>query len=91
MPSLVPVEVEMVRWPDESERVERLRSRGVPRLLLLDAEIAPPPPTDCLEDWIRMPAVEGDIAARTAALGQRAAHTVGQPEDTVVQNSTRGA
>jgi DNA-binding response OmpR family regulator len=65
------VEVEMVRWPDERERVERLRSRGVPRLLLLDAEVAPPGPTDCLEDWIRLPAVEGDVAARTAALGQR--------------------
>ena len=61
----------MARWPEERDRVERLRSRGVPRLLLLDADLAPPTSTDCLEDWIRVPAPEADLAARTAALRHR--------------------
>jgi DNA-binding response OmpR family regulator len=65
------VEVEMARWPEEVDRVERLRSRGVPRLLLLDTDLEPPTSTDCLEDWIRMPAAEADISARTAALRHR--------------------
>jgi DNA-binding response OmpR family regulator len=65
------VEVEMARWPDETERVERLRSRGVPRLLLLDSDLEPPTSTDCLEDWIRVPAAEADVSARTAALRHR--------------------
>ena len=61
----------MARWPDETERVERLRSRGVPRLLLLDSDLEPPTSTDCLEDWIRVPAAEADVSARTAALRHR--------------------
>ncbi len=61
----------MARWPEETERVERLRSRGVPRLLLLDSDLEPPTSTDCLEDWIRVPAAEADISARTAALRHR--------------------
>jgi two-component system OmpR family response regulator len=65
------VEVEIVRWPDEDDYVERLRSQGVPRLLLIDADLPPPIPTDCLEDWVRLPAPEADIAARTAALRRR--------------------
>jgi hypothetical protein len=62
------MDVEILRWPDESDYVERLRIEGVPRLLLLDGDTAPPPPTDCLEDWVRLPAAETDIAARTSAL-----------------------
>jgi DNA-binding response OmpR family regulator len=65
------VEVEIVRWPDENDYVERLRSQGVPRLLLIDTDLPPPTPTDCLEDWVRLPAPETDIAARTAALRRR--------------------
>jgi DNA-binding response OmpR family regulator len=65
------VEVEMARWPEEIDRVERLRSRGVPRLLLLDTDLEPPTSTDCLEDWIRVPAAEADISARTTALRHR--------------------
>jgi DNA-binding response OmpR family regulator len=65
------VDVEIVRWPDESEYVERLRVQGLPRLLLLDGDTAPPAPTDCLEDWVRLPAAETDIAARTSALRRR--------------------
>ncbi len=65
------MEVEIVRWPDEREYVERLRSQGVPRLLVLDDDLTPPIPHDCLEDWVRLPATEADIAARTAALRRR--------------------
>ena len=60
-----------MRWPDEDEYVERLRKQGVPRLLLLDGEVAPPLAPDCLEDWVRLPAPEADIAARTSALRKR--------------------
>jgi DNA-binding response OmpR family regulator len=65
------MDVEILRWPDEADYVERLRAEGLPRLLLLEGEVAAPAPVDCLEDWVRLPAPETDIAARTSALRRR--------------------
>ena len=62
-----------MRWPGEVERRERLRQDGVPRLLLLEDGLMPPDSEDCLEDWVRVPASEMDVAARTTAVARRAA------------------
>lgn len=65
------MDVVQVRWPAEAEERTRLAERQVPRLLLLDNGAAPPEMSDCLEDWIRLPASEGDLQARVAALRVR--------------------
>ncbi|MGM0818804.1 MAG: winged helix-turn-helix domain-containing protein [Actinomycetota bacterium] len=65
--------VELVRWPGEKDRLERLREQDTPRLLLVDDEDIPPSVTHCLEDWVRVPSFERDILARSAALTARAA------------------
>lgn len=65
------VSVELIRWPAESARLEVLRERGVARLLLVDEDGIPPPVVDCLEDWVRVPAFERDILARTATVSAR--------------------
>jgi DNA-binding response OmpR family regulator len=67
------MDVVLVRWPEEDARLQQLRVNGAPRLLLLNGESAPPDLTDCLEDWIRLPADDRDVRARVAALSSRAA------------------
>jgi DNA-binding response OmpR family regulator len=47
-----------------------VRRDGVPRLLLVDVEAAPPV-VDLDEDWVRLPADDRDIAARVASLTRR--------------------
>jgi hypothetical protein len=71
------MDVVLVRWPDERDRREELRRLGRPRLLVLD-DTAPPPTTlDPLEDWIRLPADDTDLAARVALLEHRAGEQIG--------------
>lgn len=65
--------VELVRWPAERERLEQLREAGVPRLLLVEDDAIPPEVIDCLEDWVRIPAMERDVLARSATLSSRMA------------------
>ncbi|HEX4778207.1 MAG TPA: winged helix-turn-helix domain-containing protein [Acidimicrobiia bacterium] len=74
------MEVVVVRWPDEEIRLERLREARVPRLLLVGAQTDPPSCVDALEDWIRLPADDRDVAARVAALMQRAVAQHVEPE-----------
>ena len=62
----------LVRWPAETVRRAQLASRQLPRLLLLEGEAVPPEATDCLEDWIRVPAAEIDVRARVSGLASRA-------------------
>jgi DNA-binding response OmpR family regulator len=64
-------DVVLVRWPEEREQVERLRASGVPRLLLLHEGAAAPTALDALEDWIRLPASEGDLRVRANTLAAR--------------------
>lgn len=66
------MDVVLVRWPEEDARLGQLRASGAPRLLLLNGESAPPASTDCLEDWIRLPADDRDVRARVASLAARA-------------------
>jgi two-component system, OmpR family, response regulator len=66
------VDVVLVRWPAESVRRDALRHDGRPRLLVLEDGVAPPPiEPDDLEDWIRMPAGDGDLEARVEGLRRR--------------------
>jgi two-component system, OmpR family, response regulator len=62
----------VLRWPSDRARRQELADLGVPRLLLVDREAAPPFCADPLEDWIRLPADERDIDARMNALRVRA-------------------
>jgi len=66
----------LVRWPDESDRLDGLRSAQTPRLLLVDADDAPPVTLDPLEDWVRLPADRTELTARLERLRARdaAAH-----------------
>jgi DNA-binding winged helix-turn-helix (wHTH) protein len=66
------MDVVLVRWPGESERLSQLRQEGRPRLLLVDTDTPPPLTGDSLEDWIRVPAREADVRARIAVLSMRA-------------------
>ncbi len=66
------MDVVLVRWPGEEHRREVLRRTGRPRLLVLEEDSAPPTDLDLLEDWIRLPADDGDVAARVSLLEQRA-------------------
>jgi hypothetical protein len=75
------MDVSLVRWPEERHRRERLRLEGRPCLLLVSPEAQPPEPIDCLEDWIRVPAVEGDVERRLAGLAVRSSHHDGGAAD----------
>ena len=66
----------MLRWPEEEGRRSRISEAGEPRLLLVPDGQEPPPVSDCLEDWIRVPAAENEVKARVDALAVRSqAHT----------------
>lgn len=63
--------VELVHWPIEAPKLDRLRADGRPRLLLIGPTAPPPAPVDALEDWVREPAPALDVAARVAVLEHR--------------------
>lgn len=65
------MDVELIRWPAEQEKRERLAESNTPRLLLIDTEAPLPEVIDQLEDWIRVPADPSDVRARVSALVQR--------------------
>lgn len=73
------MDVTLVRWPAERDRREALRDGNRPCLLLV--EDGPPPPVEaCLEDWVRVPADEEELALRvTALLARAAAHDPAAP------------
>lgn len=66
------MEVEILHWPDESERLEHLRASGRPRLLLVNDTVAPPATVDPLEDWTRSTADPRDVQTRVTTLHRRA-------------------
>ncbi|HEY8338703.1 MAG TPA: winged helix-turn-helix domain-containing protein [Egibacteraceae bacterium] len=74
------VDVALVSWPEDAERLAQLRVNGAPRLLLVASSQPPPEVTDCLEDWIRIPADEAELRARRDALSRRATHHAEHPE-----------
>ncbi len=62
------MDVALLSLPSDAERRALLAAQGVPRLLMIDAEEAPPTLLDCFEDWVRLPASQIDIDARCAAI-----------------------
>jgi two-component system, OmpR family, response regulator len=66
------MDVALVRWPSQGDDVERLRAADRPRLLLVEPGARPPVATTCREDWVRLPADEGDVAARVDGVRRRA-------------------
>jgi two-component system response regulator TctD len=66
------VEVALLHWPRDHDQRAHLADAMLPRLLLVTAGETPPDPRDDLEDWIRLPADERDVAARLRALAERA-------------------
>lgn len=65
------MDVTVVHWPTEAERLEQLRAARRPRLVIV--EHGPPPATtDELEDWLRAPADEADLRIRLDTLRARA-------------------
>lgn len=65
--------IELLRWPAEADRLERLRDAGIPRLLLLAPDTVAPVSSDPREDWIRYPTDEKDLEARMLSVAARAA------------------
>lgn len=66
------MKVELVQWPGGEQRLTELRRDELPRLVLVPAGLAPPLTSDVLEDWIRLPAPDDDIASRVRVLMDRA-------------------
>jgi hypothetical protein len=73
-----PERVALVEWPAERRRLADLRAAARPRLLVV-RDGPPPAITDPLEDWVRLPASEADVAARVATLAARAAGGAARP------------
>jgi hypothetical protein len=63
--------VRLVRWPEERELLEQLRAEHAPRLLLVRPPAPAPIVDECEEDWVRLPADDGDVRARVLALAAR--------------------
>lgn len=85
----------LVSWPAERQRRDDLAAGDHPRLLLVEGDGPPPTLVSCVEDWVRVPCSEEDLAARLAALQARsAAHRSGPPtvdDDGVVRFRERWA
>src|SRR4051812_38471926 len=73
-------DIVVLRWPAEQANRERLAAESTPRLLLVAPHADPPEHGDCLEDWIRLPADDSDVAARLRALERRAVRHQPVPE-----------
>src|SRR3954471_21260701 len=73
-------DIVVLRWPSERSNRERLAGEGRPRLRLVAPDESPPDGVDCLEDWVRLPAEDRDVAARLRGLELRTARHRHQPE-----------
>lgn len=87
------MDVVLLRWPAERARREQLRELGRPRLLLVEGDAPAPVTEECLEDWLRVPAPEADVAARAATLLARSRSHGGAPpaldDDGVLRHGDR--
>jgi hypothetical protein len=67
--------VRLLPWPDEDHARDELAAAGVPRILLLAADAAPPENWDELEDWVRLPLDPDELHRRARTLRRRARAT----------------
>ena len=65
------MQVEVVQWPAEEDRLITLRRDAVPRLVMVPDGVAPPLTSDVLEDWVRLPASDDDVRSRIRVLEDR--------------------
>lgn len=72
-------QVLVLRWPIEAEAVTAARDAGLPRLLVVEGDDAPPSRWDHCEEWIRLPADRRDVQARVASLRSRTAQLPTRP------------
>jgi DNA-binding response OmpR family regulator len=76
------VNVEVVRWPADAQRLAELRELRIPRLLVVadgDGDGELPLPVDCLEDWVTSGAPEWEVDARRNALVLRSGRHAVRP------------
>jgi DNA-binding response OmpR family regulator len=73
-------DIVVLRWPEEKTHRDRLAAEGRPRLLLVAPEAEPPEGLDCLEDWVRLPADDHDVAARLRSIELRAERHQHRPQ-----------
>lgn len=66
------IDVRLVRWPDEATFRDKLAALGVPRILVLDARVAPPTTWDEIEDWVRVPVSKSELELRAVTVARRA-------------------
>jgi len=64
-------DVVVLHWPSQADAVAEHVAAGTARLLLVDPDADPPVSVDWLEDWVRLPADERDVAARMLSLTRR--------------------
>ena len=69
----------LVRFPEDESALGALRSRRIPRLLLVSRGSPPPLCLDPLEDWIWASAPDEDRAQRAAGLTRRAEQRAATP------------
>lgn len=60
--------VELLPWPADEARRQHLARAGVPRLLLVSNAEPAPSAIGLDEDWVRVPADDGDLIARLERL-----------------------
>lgn len=61
----------LLRWPAERHRRSELRRLGQPVLLMVEPGAPAPATVDPFEDWVRLPAPDGDVQARVQVLEAR--------------------
>lgn len=70
--AVVSSRVVLLSWPREAARAEQLADAARPRLLLVEPGAAPPPANGELQDWVRLPADEHEVALRVRRLARLA-------------------
>jgi hypothetical protein len=71
--------VSLLLWPAEDDLRRHMSAIGQPRILVIDGDAQPPDLLDPLEDWVRAPAADVDVAARARVLLARAPSGVRPP------------
>jgi DNA-binding winged helix-turn-helix (wHTH) protein len=71
LPTVGDMQVELVRWPTEEDRLTAVRTAGRARLVMVAEGSDPPITPDPLEDWVRLPASDEDVRTRVRVLEDR--------------------